>query len=102
MTGDPSQDFFSNGLTDELITVLSRFGPLRVLARNSTSAYKNKAVDPQELGRQIQAQYIIEGSFRRVPDQVSVAAQLIDTCTGILTSGLKPMSGRPPRRTLWP
>jgi len=82
MTGDPSQDFFSNGLTDELITVLSRFGPLRVLARNSTSAYKNKAVDPQELGRQLQAQYIIEGSFRRVPDQVSVAAQLIDARTG--------------------
>jgi adenylate cyclase len=82
MTGDPSQDFFSNGLTDELITVLSRFGPLRVLARNSTSAYKNKAVDPQELGRQLQAQYIIEGSFRRVPDQVSVVAQLIDARTG--------------------
>jgi adenylate cyclase len=82
MTGDPSQEFFSNGLTDELITVLSRFGPLRVLARNSTSAYKNKAVDPQEIGRQLQAQYVIEGSFRRVPDQVNVAAQLIDTRTG--------------------
>ena len=82
MTGDPSQDFFSNGLTDELITVLSHFDPLRVLARNSTFAYKNKAVDPQELGRQLQAQYVIEGSFRRVPDQVSVTAQLIDTRTG--------------------
>jgi TolB-like protein/Tfp pilus assembly protein PilF len=82
MTDDPSQDFFSNGLTDELITVLSRFGPLRVLARNSTSAYKNKSVDPQELGRQLQALYVIEGSFRRGLDQVSVAAQLIDTRTG--------------------
>jgi adenylate cyclase len=82
VSGDPSQDFFSNGLTDELITDLSHFDPLRVLARNSTFAYKNKAIDPQELGRQLQAQYVIEGSFRRVPDQISVTAQLIDTRTG--------------------
>jgi len=82
MSGDASQEFFSDGLTDELITDLSRFDELRVLARNTTFAYKKKAVDIQELGRQLQAQYVIEGSFRRVPDQISVTAQLLDARTG--------------------
>ncbi len=82
MSGDPSQEFFSDGLTDELITALSHFEPLRVLARNTTFAYKNKAMDIQELGHQLQAQYVIEGSFRRVPDQISITAQLIDARTG--------------------
>ena len=82
MSGDPSQEFFSDGLTDELITDLSRFDELRVLARNTTFAFKKKAIDIEELGRQLQAQYVIEGSFRRVPDQISVTAQLIDARTG--------------------
>jgi adenylate cyclase len=82
LSGDPNQEFFSDGLTDELITDLSRFDELRVLARNTTFAYKKKAVDIQELGRQLDAQYVIEGSFRRVPDQISVTAQLIDARTG--------------------
>ncbi|MGO8910358.1 MAG: adenylate/guanylate cyclase domain-containing protein [Bradyrhizobium sp.] len=82
LSGDPSQEFFSDGISDELMTVLSRFDQLRVLARNTTFAYKKKAVDIEELGRQIQAQYVIEGSFRRVPDQISVTAQLIDARTG--------------------
>lgn len=82
LSGDPSQDFFSDGISDELTTVLSRFDELRVLARNITFAYKKKAVDIQGLGRQLQAKYVIEGSFRRVPDQISVTAQLIDARTG--------------------
>lgn len=82
MSGDPSQEFFSDGLSDELITDLSRFDELRVLARNTTFAFKKKAVDIEVLGRQLQAQYVIEGSFRRVPDQISVTAQLIDARTG--------------------
>lgn len=82
MSGDPSREFFTDGLTDELITDLSRFDELRVLARNTTFAFKKKAVDIEELGRQLQAQYVIEGSFRRVPDQISVTAQLIDARTG--------------------
>jgi adenylate cyclase len=61
--------------------VLSRFDKLRVLARNTTFAYKKKAADAQELGRQY-AQYIVEGSFRRVADQISVTVQLIDARTG--------------------
>ncbi len=82
LSGDPNQQYFSDGISDELITVLSRFDQLRVLARNTTFSYKNKPVEMQELGRQLQAQYIVEGSLRRVPDQISVTAQLIDARTG--------------------
>jgi len=82
LSGDPSREYFSDGISDELITVLSRFDQLRVLARNTTFAYKKKAIEMQELGRQLDAQYVIEGSFRRVPDQISVTAQLIDARTG--------------------
>jgi adenylate cyclase len=82
LSGDPNQEYFSDGISDELITVLSRFDQLRVLARNTTFAYKKKAVEMQELGQQLQAQYVIEGSFRRVPDQINVTAQLIDARTG--------------------
>jgi len=82
LSGDASQDFFSDGISEQLTTVLSHFDPLRVLARNTTFAYKKKAFDVQELGRQLNAQYVIEGSFRRVTDQISVTAQLIDTRTG--------------------
>lgn len=81
LSGDPSQEFFSDGISEELITRLSRFDHLRVLARNTTFAYK-KAIEMQELSRQLQAQYVIEGSFRRIPDQISVTAQLIDARTG--------------------
>jgi adenylate cyclase len=81
LSGDPSQEFFSDGISEELITRLSRFDHLRVLARNTTFAYK-KAIEVQELSRQLQAQYVIEGSFRRIPDQISVTAQLIDARTG--------------------
>jgi adenylate cyclase len=81
LSGDPSQEFFSDGISEQLITVLSRFDKLRVLARNTTFAYKKKAADAQELGRQLNAQYIVEGSFRRVADQISVTAQLIDART---------------------
>jgi TolB-like protein/class 3 adenylate cyclase len=82
LSGDPSQEFFSDGVSEQLITTLSQFDQLRVLARNSSFAYKKKAVDAQELGRQLQAQYVIEGSFRRISDQISVTAQLIDARTG--------------------
>jgi adenylate cyclase len=82
LSGDPGQDFFSDGISEQLITVLSRFEELRVLARNTTFTYKKKAIDVQELGRQLNAQYVIEGSFRRVADQINIAAQLIDARTG--------------------
>ncbi len=82
LSGDPSQEFFSEGISEQLITVLSRFGQLHVLARNTTFTYKGKAVDVLELGRKLRAQYVIEGSFRRASDQIGVTAQLIDAQTG--------------------
>jgi adenylate cyclase len=82
LSGDPNQDFFSDGISEQLITALSHFDNLRVLARNTTFAYKKKAIDAQELGRQLSVQYVIEGSFRRVADQISVTAQLIEARLG--------------------
>jgi adenylate cyclase len=82
LSGDPAQDSFSQGISEELITALSRFDHLHVLARNTTFAYKGQAVDVEELGRKLHARYVIEGSLRRVPDQISVTAQLIDARTG--------------------
>lgn len=82
LSGDPNQEFFADGISDELITALSQFDELRILARNTTFAYKKKAVDIRELGQKLQAQYVIEGNFRRVTDQISVTAQLIDTRSG--------------------
>jgi TolB-like protein/class 3 adenylate cyclase len=82
LSGDPNQDFFSDGVSEALITDLSRFDDLNVLARNTTFAYKKKATDIQELGRRLKTQYIIEGSTRRAGDQISVTAQLIDAGAG--------------------
>jgi TolB-like protein len=82
LSGDPSRDYFSDGLSEELITVISQFEPLRVLARNTTFAYKGKAADITEIGRKLRAQYVVEGSFRHVGGTISVTAQLIETRTG--------------------
>ena len=82
LTGDPGQENFSDGLSEELITAIRQFEPLRVLARNTTFAYKGKATDISEIGRRLRAQYVVEGSFRHVGDAISVAAQLIDARTG--------------------
>jgi TolB-like protein len=82
LTGDPGQDYFSEGLSEELITVLSQFEPLRVLARNTTFVYKGKATDISEIGRRLRAQYVVEGSFRHVADTTSVTVQLIEARTG--------------------
>ena len=82
LSGDASQDFFSDGVSEALITDLSRYDDLNVLARNTTFVFKKKAADIQELGRRLKAQYIIEGSTRRAGDQISVTAQLIDARTG--------------------
>jgi len=82
LTGDQGQDYFSDGLSEELITAISQFEPLRVLARNTTFAYKGKATDISEIGRRLRAQYVVEGSFRHVGDAISVTAQLIDARTG--------------------
>jgi adenylate cyclase len=82
LSGDPQQDYFSDGITEDIITELSRFSELLVIARNSTFQYRDKAVDIREVGRELGARYVVEGSVRRIGDRIRIAAQLIDTKTG--------------------
>ena len=82
LSGDPKQEYFSDGLTEDILTELSRARDLRVLARNTTFQYKGKAVDVMKLGRELKARYVLEGSIQRTGDRLRVSAQLIDTETG--------------------
>ena len=82
MGGDPKEDYFSDGLTEDIITRLSHFRELFVIARNSTSRFKAKAVDVQQVGRELGVRYVLEGSVRRTADRMRVTAQLIDATTG--------------------
>ena len=83
LSGDPKQDYFSDGLTEDILTELSRARDLRVLARNTTFQYKGNAVDVMKLGRELHVRYVLEGSIQRSSDRLRVTAQLIDTKTGI-------------------
>jgi adenylate cyclase len=82
MSGDPTQEFFSDGLTEEIITGLSKVPRLIVIARNSTFVYKGKPVNIQEVGRELAVRYVLEGSVRRAGDRMRITAQLIDATTG--------------------
>ena len=82
MSGDPEQEYFSDGLTENIIAGLSSDGRLLVIARNSTFAYKGKSVDIQEVARKLGAQYVVEGSVQKTEDRVRITAQLIDANTG--------------------
>ena len=82
LSGDPKQEYFSDGLTEDILTELSRARDLRVLARNTSFQYKGKAVDISKLGRELNVRYVLEGSVQRSDDRLRVAAQLIDTETG--------------------
>ncbi len=82
LSGDPQQDYFSDGMTEDIITELSRFSELLVIARNSSFQYKGKAVDIRQVGRELGALYILEGSVRRSGDRIRITAQLIDATTG--------------------
>ena len=82
LSGDPKQDYFSDGLTEDIMTELSRARDLRVLARNTTFQYKGKAEDVSKLGRELGVRYVLEGSVRRAGDDLRVTAQLIDAETG--------------------
>ncbi|WP_284268843.1 adenylate/guanylate cyclase domain-containing protein [Bradyrhizobium iriomotense] len=81
MSGDPEQEFFADGLTEDIITELSRFHDLLVISRNSTFVYKGKAVKVQDIGREFAVDYVIEGSVRKAGDRVRVTVQLIDAET---------------------
>jgi adenylate cyclase len=78
MSGDPEQEFFADGLTEEILTELSRFRGLLVISRNSTFKYKGKPIDLRQVSRDLGADYLIEGSVRKMGDRVRVIVQLID------------------------
>jgi TolB-like protein/class 3 adenylate cyclase/tetratricopeptide (TPR) repeat protein len=82
MGGDPEQEYFADGLTEDLITELSRFQELRVIARNSVMTYKGKPVRVQEVGADLGVRYVLEGSVRKAGARVRITAQLIDAATG--------------------
>jgi adenylate cyclase len=82
LSGDPKQERLAGGLTEDLITDLSRFRELFVIARNSTEVYKSKPVDVRQVARELGGQYVLEGSLQVDGDQVRVTAQLIDAMTG--------------------
>jgi TolB-like protein/Tfp pilus assembly protein PilF len=82
LSGDPGQDYFADGITEQLITELARFRELFVLARNTTFQYKGQAVDVKRIGQELGVNYVVEGSVRRAADTIRVIAQLIDTKSG--------------------
>ncbi len=82
LSGDPQQDYFSDGIADDIITELSRFSELRIIARNSSFQYKGKAADIRQVARELGAWYILEGSVKRIGDRVRITAQLIDAAAG--------------------
>jgi adenylate cyclase len=81
MSGDPEQEFFADGLTEDIITELSRFRDLLVISRNSTFVHKGKAVKVQEVAREFGVDYVLEGSVRKAGDRIRVTVQLIDAET---------------------
>jgi adenylate cyclase len=85
LSHDPDQDYFADGITEDLTTDLSRIAGSFVIARNTAFSFKGKAVDPRQLGRDLGVHYVLEGSVRRSGDQVQVNVQLIDAETGAET-----------------
>jgi len=82
MSGDPEQEYFSDGITEDIITELSRFHSLFVIARNSSFVFKNSAIDVREIANQLGVRYVLEGSVRKANNRVRVTAQLVDAATG--------------------
>src|SRR5262245_14170677 len=82
MSGDPQQDYFADGMVEEIITGLSRFRWLFVIARNSSFTYKGRAVDVKQVGRELGVRYLLEGSVRKSANRIRIAGQLIDASSG--------------------
>ena len=83
MSGDPEQEYFADGMVEEITTALSRFKGLFVIARNSSFTYKGRAVDIKQVGRELGVRYVLEGSVRKAAGKVRVTGQLIDATTGV-------------------
>ncbi len=82
LSGDPEQEYFADGMVEDMITALSRFNALFVIARNSSFAYKGRVIDIKLVGRELGVRYILEGSVRKSGNKVRISGQLIDTATG--------------------
>jgi TolB-like protein len=82
MSGDPEQEYFSDGITEDIITELSRFRSLFVIARNSSFAFKGQSIDVIEIGEKLAVQFVVEGSVRKAGERIRITAQLIETSTG--------------------
>ena len=82
MSGDPEQEYFADGVVEEIITALSRFRQLFVIARNSSFVYKGRAVDVKQVGRELGVRYILEGSVRKAAGHVRITGQLVNALTG--------------------
>ncbi|MGB8554987.1 MAG: adenylate/guanylate cyclase domain-containing protein, partial [Pseudolabrys sp.] len=83
MSGDPEQEYFADGITDDIITDLSKIAGLLVIARNSSFAYKGKSIDIRTIGRELGVRSVLEGSIRRVGNRVRITAQLINAANGV-------------------
>jgi adenylate cyclase len=82
MSGDPDQEYFADGMVEDIITALSRFKSLFVIARNSSFTYKGRAVDIKQVGRELGVRYVLEGSVRKAGGRLRITGQLIDAMTG--------------------
>ena len=82
LSSDPEQNYFADGMVEEIITALSHFRQLFVIARNSSFTYKGKAVDIKQVGRELGVRYVLEGSARCVGNRLRITSQLIETATG--------------------
>ena len=82
MSGDPEQEYFADGIAEDIITALSRYPSLFVIARNSCFTYKGRAVDVQQVGRELGVRYVLEGSLRKAANRIRVTAQLVEAETG--------------------
>ena len=96
LSGDPAQDYFADGMVDDIIIGLSRIKWLFVIARNSSFAYQQRPADPKQVGRELGVRYVLEGSVRKQMDRVRIAAQLVDAATGArhLGRALRPKGRR--------
>src|SRR5262249_46318426 len=83
MSGDHGQEYFADGIVEEIITALSRFGSLCVIARNSTFIYKGRAVNVNQVRHELGARYVLEGSVRKAGNRVRITGQLIDALTEV-------------------
>ena len=85
MSGDAEQEYFADGMVEEIITALSRMRWLFVIARNSTFVYKGRAVDVKQVGRELGVRYVLEGSVRKAGNKVRITGQLIDARRALIS-----------------